>query len=126
MAGRPVNDVLCGNAVAELVPWLWHLLVRPSTPYLPVSPTISRVAWRYGRTAAGVPGGSAPPPAGSASAADSLPYDLYTHCGIDEAVMQCQWLSRAGLASRSSRARPLLVRVKQPVPKIDHSRKVGD
>jgi hypothetical protein len=41
--------------------------------------------WQTGRTAAGVAGDSAPPPAGSASAANSMPYDLYTHCGIDEA-----------------------------------------
>jgi hypothetical protein len=34
---------------------------------------------------AGTTGGSAPPPATSASAANSMPYDLYTHCGIDEA-----------------------------------------
>lgn len=38
-----------------------------------------------GRTTAGASGGAAPPPASSASAANSMPYDLYTHCGIDEA-----------------------------------------
>jgi hypothetical protein len=43
-----------------------------------------RAAQQTGRTAAGAPGSSAPP-AGSASAANSMPYDLYTHCGIDEA-----------------------------------------
>ena len=38
-----------------------------------------------GPTTAGATGGSAPPAAPSAAAAKSMPYDLYTHCGIDEA-----------------------------------------
>ena len=43
-----------------------------------------RAGQETGRTAAGATGGSAPP-SSSASAANSMPYDLYTHCGIDEA-----------------------------------------
>jgi hypothetical protein len=38
-----------------------------------------------GPTNAGATGASAPPAAPSASAANSMPYNLYTHCGIDEA-----------------------------------------
>ena len=38
-----------------------------------------------GPTNAGATAASVPPPAPSASAASSMPYNLYTHCGIDEA-----------------------------------------
>jgi hypothetical protein len=38
-----------------------------------------------GPTNAAATGASAPPQAPPVSAANSMPYDLYTHCGIDEA-----------------------------------------
>lgn len=48
------------------------------------SSSAGRGGQQTGPTTAGATGGSAPPTAPSA-AANSMPYDLYTHCGIDEA-----------------------------------------